>query len=406
VGADRLLGSRPLVALGDISYGIYLWHWPILIFYRLYVGRTGMGMVDGLLILLSSILLAWVTTRFVENPIRSASRGNARPTRTLLVAGAVVGVALLVTAAWAMHFLRAREFDRRSLLLGGADYPGASALEEGFRYAGAANVPIFPDPLYVKDDLPDNYDDNCHQSHEDATAISCEYGDRSAGRTIAIVGGSHAAQWLPAFQRIAEQNPWRIVTYTKSSCQLSADLSMTDAQHYLSCMDWNEQLLAELEALRPEIVFTTATRGVDRRDEIVHPGYLRQWEKLHAMGIHVIAIRDNPWLGFEVPECVERLGGDAPACARSRAESLAAESPFASLEPRPAGTSFIDLTRFFCDEKRCFPVAGNVLIYRDKHHVTAAYARTLAPALQRAILEVYPAFQSRVAGVQAPAGGG
>jgi hypothetical protein len=220
------------------------------------------------------------------------------------------------------------------------------------------------------------------------------------------VGGSHAAQWLPAFQRIAEQNPWRIVTYTKSSCQLSADLSMTDAQHYLSCMDWNEQLLAELEALRPEVVFTTATRGVDRRDEIVHPGYLRQWEKLHAMGIHVIAIRDNPWMEFEVPECVERLGGDAPACARSRAESLAAESPFASLEPRPAGTSFIDLTRFFCDEKRCFPVAGNVLIYRDKHHITAAYARTLAPALQRAILEVYPAFQSRVAGVQAPAGGG
>jgi peptidoglycan/LPS O-acetylase OafA/YrhL len=389
VGADRLLGSRPLVAIGDISYGIYLWHWPILIFYRSFVDGRPMGLLDGIVILVPSILLAWLTTRYVEAPIRAAKGRDPKPGRTLRFAGAALAGMLMVTGAWAAHYLEARAFDRRSVVLGSGDYPGAMALEDGFQYAGAPNVPVYPGPLYVRRDLPDVYADECHQQHESSEVIRCEYGRSSAARTIAIVGGSHAVQWLPALQIFAEKEDWKLLSYTKASCQFTTSAVSFRGEYYASCTEWNAMLLAELAKIRPEIVFTTSTRGSAAAAERVDPGDVRQWEALREMGIRVIALRDNPWMGFEVSECVERRGAAALACRRPRAAMLAASDPTDSLAA-PDNVGFIDLTRYFCDSAWCFPAAGNVLIYRDRHHITASYAKTLAPALERAMRKVHP----------------
>ena len=68
-----LLASRPLVAIGLISYPLYLWHWPLLSFARILESQTpGLGL--RLFLVLSSFVLAWVTYRFVEKPIRFSDR--------------------------------------------------------------------------------------------------------------------------------------------------------------------------------------------------------------------------------------------------------------------------------------------------------------------------------------------
>ena len=70
-GADRLLSIKPLASLGDVSYSIYLWHWPLFVFYRTLTGSAKIGLLAGLAIIGLTIFLARLTTRYVENPIRN-----------------------------------------------------------------------------------------------------------------------------------------------------------------------------------------------------------------------------------------------------------------------------------------------------------------------------------------------
>ena len=70
-GIKRFLGSKPMVKLGGIAFGIYLWHWVLLEFYRYNVQQTP-GMLIGTAIILSAILSSYLMTEFIEKPIRSA----------------------------------------------------------------------------------------------------------------------------------------------------------------------------------------------------------------------------------------------------------------------------------------------------------------------------------------------
>ncbi|MGA9493175.1 MAG: acyltransferase, partial [Mycobacterium sp.] len=65
---NRLLATGPLVRLGDIAYSLYLWHWPLLIFWLAYSGHAHANFVEGTTVLMISGLLAYLTNRFVEEP--------------------------------------------------------------------------------------------------------------------------------------------------------------------------------------------------------------------------------------------------------------------------------------------------------------------------------------------------
>lgn len=170
---------------------------------------------------------------------------------------------------------------------------------------------------------------------------------------------------------------------TKSGCVLRRErASSTGNERVDSCSEWNRLVLQRLIDLSPEYVFTNSTKAAAGKEHVSRDT-MGVWEELVKAGIRVLAIRDTPWVGEDLGACVEREGRAAERCARRRSAMLANVSP--ASKHRIDGVTFLDLTEFVCETEWCRPVVGNVLVYRDKHHLSATYVETLTPLLKRQI---------------------
>lgn len=376
-GISRLLRSWPLARLGNLSYALYLWHWPVLICYLSVTDRIAASLRGGLLVVAISVALAVVTRWLVELRLPRTGLGQRSNSGGFALAAAGVAAVLVTTGAW-HGYLSARQpppHDPRS-------YPGAAHLAEP---RDLPDVPYLPESWNAKQDRAVIYDadhEGCHQDMRGSKVLWCAFGRADADRTIALVGGSHSAHWLPALLELTEPYRWRIVSITKASCRFQP-LSHRDRDNRIgqSCAEWNEGVIAELERLRPDAVMTTSTTGQGGRD-YTPEGYITQWRRLDGLGITVLAVRDTPWHTSGVPDCVERRGPAAPGCVLDRREhGLVGPAVVERRTDVPGNVRFLDMTDYVCAPERCAPVVGNILVYSDAHHLTATYARTMAPYL-------------------------
>ncbi|MGH7677873.1 MAG: acyltransferase family protein [Gemmatimonadaceae bacterium] len=395
-GADRLLSTPLLTWIGNRSYGLYLWHWPVYIIARRLTGQQAFGAVDGLAVIALSIGLAALTTTFIETPSR---RGKTRLARPITVGLAWATPLLVLVVSWAAYTARARRVEGRVLDLRDPNYPGAAVMDTKAWYATRPGVALHPGPLAVKADRPSALQPGCLQNLQASEPLRCVFGDTSSPRVIAIVGSSRAAHWLPALERFAADEDWKIVTYTKNRCPFTNDDIAVFAQPYASCEKWNENVMRELLHNRPSVVFTPATRGSGPAER-VPPGRVTQWRRLAAAGINVIAIRNSPTFPFDVPECVVANGTESKACVLMRSAALAASSPMSELQGSLPLVHFVDLSDYFCDDTACPPVIGNILVYSDASHMTAHYARTLGPVLERELMKIPSAHAEAVIDIE------
>lgn len=405
---NRVLATAPLVSLGAMAYSLYLWHWPLLIFWLAYSGHSSAGLVDGALILLVSGLLAWLTMRYVEEPLRLRGAAAPKPVRTTtlrtrlrrptIVLGSTVtllAVALTATSfTWREHMTIQRENGKELAGLSARDYPGARALVNGAR---VPKLPMRPTVLEAKDDLPATTTDGCIDDFDAVDLTSCVYGDPQAVRTIALAGGSHAEHWITALDLLGKMHGFKIVTYLKMGCPLTTEeepLVMGDNRPYPKCHQWNQKVMPQLVADHPDYVFTTSTRPWNIRDGDVMPGtYVGIWQALSDAGIPVLAMRDTPWLvrddgePFFPVDCLAS-GGDASSCGIERSKVLSDRNPTLDFVARFPLLKPLDMSDAVCRADRCRAVEGNVLIYHDSHHFTTTYMRTMTTELGRQIAAV------------------
>ncbi|HYN68148.1 MAG TPA: acyltransferase family protein [Ornithinibacter sp.] len=399
-GPVAVLRPVPMQLIGKLSYSLYLWHWPVLVVASaLLLDRPGhLDPVLGVAVVTLSVIPAWLSFRLVEEPVRQY-RGSPDTVRiwSLKVGALCTAVSLLagggvvaLSTVW-----------QRAAVVSPASVTGAEALAPDPR-GSAAGQPVddpgafTPSAATVRDDVPSSYADGCHvQDNPSPVAVGCTYGDPAGSFTVAVVGDSHAAQWVPTLQAVAERRGWRLLVYTKSSCPL-ADVTVAqgkDQRPYAGCDGWNEDVLAELARERPDVVITSATsypvnegEGVlgeeESRARLVE-GLRASWDELVELGSVVVPVADTPRPGFDMAECVSANEGNLTTCAPARSDALGAAGPevSAAAQGQP-GVHLVDLNDFICPDTRCAPVIGQVLVYRDEHHITATYARSLANAME------------------------
>jgi peptidoglycan/LPS O-acetylase OafA/YrhL len=406
---NRVLATAPLVRLGSMAYALYLWHWPLLIFWLSMTGHTHASIAEGTGILAVSVVLAYLTLRFVEEPLRDRrSSSNAARSKTdsvravrfsapllpRLALGSVIAVlAVAVTAtsfSWREHVILQRASGNDLAVLSPRDYPGAAALLANAR---VPDLQMRPTVLEASKDLPQTTTDSCISDFKNGDVINCTYGDRTAKRTIALAGGSHAEHWITALDTLGLQHHFKVVTYLKMGCALStetAPLIMGNNAPYPQCFTWVNKTMAKLVADRPDYVFTTSTRPWNIKPGDVMPGtYIGIWQTFADHNIPVLAMRDTPWLVEDgkpfIPADCLASGGNATSCGQKRSDLLADQNPTLEFVAQFPGLHPLDMSDAVCRPDYCRAVEGNVLIYRDSHHFTATYMRTMTAELGRQI---------------------
>ncbi|QII06044.1 acyltransferase [Rhodococcoides fascians A25f] len=376
------LSNRFFAWVGSIAFPLYLWHWPLLIFYLSATGRSHADALGGLGIVGASVALAWLTVRLVERPTQS---NTFTPGRIAVTACAGIA-ALAVTAGsvgWNVYIDRSITAVQADESVDELTHPGALELTDGIRAEPAAVRP----PLYsAPEDLPATTLEGCIADFETRDAVSCSYGDLDANRTIVLAGSSHAEHWVTALDALGLQHGFKVVTFLKMGCPLSIDtMPMLGPNEYPDCLDWTQTVLADVAAMEPAYVFTTATRPrEDFPGDYTPTWYAAVWQQLAADGVGILGVRDTPWLAYRAIDCLAD-GGDATSCGIPRDEALDPVNPALAASFRLPGFSALDLSDAVCDATVCRVEQGNVLVYRDEHHLTATYVRTLTTELGRQV---------------------
>jgi peptidoglycan/LPS O-acetylase OafA/YrhL len=399
---SRVLALAPAQFLGDISYSVYLWHWPLLVFAPFVFVDPGLT-ATRVVVLAGTILLAWVTKLLVEDPVRRSAWLTSQPRVTFACSAAAMALVAGVLLSGSSHVeAQIHKAEKESVKVADDTPPcfGAAARDPDKPCSNPAlRLKVVPLPVAAKaeDYAP------CERFHREGGLSQCDFGVPAdkANRTIALIGDSHASHWRVPLDQVANQRGWHGVSITRTSCPFSVATKIIPEPTFTQCAHWVKKLPGYFRA-HPEIDTIFAV-GITGGKVNVPPGrtmfeakvngYRNAWKELPDTVKHIVVIRDTPKIFGTTVDCVaaaitagERAG---TTCAVPRAKALEADPQVvAARTSGSARLQVIDLVDRFCSLKRCFPVIGGALVFKDLHHFTLPWAKTLGPPLEQKVAAV------------------
>lgn len=374
-GPAAILSLRPLTWIGDISYSLYLVHWPLLV---LPVAATGYmhssPMWLRVAIVMACVPLAWLLYTYVEQPGQHLSWLNsARPRRTLtMTAGvmAAVSTAILTVAVVQDPVLDARR---------PAVHAAPSLKPAGTPYVPSNLTPALSDSAGGE---PVIYANGCHRGQWSTDPTGCVVGSNPGAPLVVLFGDSHAAHWYPALAMLADQGLIRLDNRTKSHCP-SAQIHVVN---YPRCDEWRDKVVASVAATKPALILLGGwgTSYVsDDSDATAH------WSKALTDTLsqlpsrsRVAVLADTPSIGVPPSYCLGLFPDDAQRCALPRAKALDARVRQAEHDLAARGAfTYLDYSDYLCNDTVCPSILGDTLVYRDGHHLTVSMSSALAPVI-------------------------
>jgi peptidoglycan/LPS O-acetylase OafA/YrhL len=366
-GVGKVFDIAPLQRIGNLSYSWYLWHWPFLVFAAvLFPAVTTVGK---LVAVAAALVIAYLTNRFIENPIRFNAYLVKHPAGSLSLGGGLAAACLLA-AVLSLHF---------------ADH---LATEPGMKQLMAAH-----------DDVAPISRQDCVSRDGSAEIKICSFGATESPVTVVLFGDSHALQWFGAVRDVAATHHWALRTIVKLGC---AAVDVTGGRGFdpdPECAQWRDAAIRRIILLHPQlVVMGNATNHLGRPDDPttragpafiseIHDGMLHTLQPLSRAHVPMLLIRDTPEFPFDVTICLQRSlrhsWYPADSCDMSRALVLdpaifiAEESAISDLR----NVHFVDMTDQLCQHDVCKAVENHTVIYRDSHHLTSRFTEGLAPLL-------------------------
>ena len=387
----RLLEVRPMGIVGDRSYALYLWHWPVLVLAAQYVGHE-LSVPVKLGLLVGAFLLSCASYKLVENPMR-------RGMRSRMATGIVVAIcmaAVLSTAGVALAAIDREQQRFEAPVAGALIAPGGlagsnssargSALPAVVAAVEAArrNAPIpsgLVPPIGRVTNIPPEYavPDGCiGQNGRTPTASRiCRIGDRSSRRQIVLFGDSHAYMWLPALLEMARRDHWAVIPLVRLGC------SPGRINRSASCRKWYDWALRQIRRLRPRVTLLGGSIG-ERPSPSVNAataGVIAAARALAPLG-PVVVIGDPEGLSQGPIDCLLSRRASMARCTSTW--------PGASLEAynqvdraaKQLGVGFLRTRGFVCYQRQCPAVVGRVIAWSDNNHLSAVYSAELADAFR------------------------
>ena len=335
--------------LGEISYPLYLWHWPVLVLPAIYLGRP-LRWWERLLCIAITVAAAHLTHIFIEEPLRHRSFDAPTLYRSALVATLT------------------------SVLIGTGIY---ATYSEYVRVRGS-NLVFKISAVMAK---PSVYGDGCHSNYRKSVPDLCEYGDLSSDRTIVLYGDSHAAQWFPALEKIARERGIKLVSFTKSACP-AAEVARNDQGgfKFTNCVTWRKLTIEKILQLNPQAIIMSGFQhyalpaGFTSEKEWLLEGQATLAAKLSVLNTRLIYISDTPLPQRDIPSCLALRRIDQ---CNATASQVVIDPSFTLINPTP----------WLCN-RTCSSVVNGVVAYRDDSHISVQEALRLKPTLERELIRL------------------
>ena len=344
---NDVANSRLFQWLGEISYPLYLWHWPLLVLPSTYFARP-LAIYERILAIVTTILLADLTHRFIEEPFR---KNRSDSILVFKRSGVLTLVSVLIGAV--IIFSSSDKIDISGI-------NGAVSLAE-----------IKARPLV--------YDDGCHANYGQTSSATCEYADKGSQKTMVLYGDSHAAQWFPALVEIASRSGYKLISLTKSACPSVDTVRLDQGGFKMSrCKQWRINTIKRIQEIKPDVLimssfqyFAQPPRFTDR-EKWWNDGQRKLLTEVKNLSPHLIYITDTPHPLRDIPACLANYS-ISKCNTTQRSEDLSI-----------SGFNVIDPNSWLCS-RVCPAVRDGVVTYRDASHISVDIAIALIPRLTQAL---------------------
>lgn len=405
--------------LGDISFSLYLWHFPVMVLFAAVLPITKPAHYA--VVLAATFAISALSYHFLEDPMRKSnwlepkrrekSRHQVGDNR--LAYGALIGLTLataLVSGA-AIAKTASTELPQAAVVPTLAVSPQKDqAVTATSQLAGsiiaALNAPAWPELSPSVDQLgpaakaPEWVDDGClameTRSLNDPVenAQRCIYGDAAATKTAIVMGDSIAISYVPAIRASLVPQGYKVQVFTMQQCPwVSVEVLQGSKAPHPKCAPFREWALSEIRRMKPDMVLVSGNYSVFPVSEARATALEAEWAEGSAKsfvgmaGAKRIVVLDPPPSGKPLTACATRVS--APVDCESKAEGLydvLTRANRTAAESMPAKIEFPNTKEWFCTaNRRCPSFTGTTPVYADGYHLTSKFSASLGPVLTEAL---------------------